>query len=302
MILVTGATGFIGRHLVAALRSQRRPVRCLVRPGSHAQSLEQAGCEIARGDMTDHRSLRTACEGAEAVVHLVAIMRGGGADFAEVMTEGTRALVAAARDAGVRRFVLVSALGLSEGTRDLTPYYKAKWQEERALEESDLDRIVLRPSFVFGAGGGILPTFLKLVRYSPVTLVLGSGKELIQPVAIEDAVSHLAAAIELDAGDRTFDLVGPDRVSWDTLYELIARALGKHRLRLHIPYAIARAQAAAFERLPGFPFTRDQLKMLDAGDNTGDAEATREAFGLPLVSLEEQIRRAARGGPSTFVR
>ena len=293
MILVTGATGFIGRHLVASLRSLERPTRCLVRSEAHARKLEGLGCALARGDMTDPASLRAACEGADTVIHLVAIIRGKQSDYRQVMVAGTRALVEAASEARVRRFILVSALGLAEETYELTPYYQAKWEEERTLKASGLEHVIFRPSFVFGRCGGVLPTFIRLVRYSPLTPVLGPGTQRIQPVAVQDVASHLINAIELeDAADRTFDLTGPDRVSWDELYRLIANLIGKRRGQIHIPFALARAEATLFERLPGFPFTRDQLKMLAAGDNVGDIELTQRVFGLPLLPLEEQIRRA----------
>jgi len=292
MILVTGATGFIGRHLVANLRTLERPTRCLVRSRSQGRRLEAQGCAIAQGNMTNPFSLRSACEGVDAIVHLVAIIRGRANDYERVMTSGTRALIEAASEARVRRFVLVSALGLDEHTSELTPYYRAKWDEEHALKASGLEHVIFRPSFVFG-GGGVLPTFLRLVRYSPITPVLGPGTQLIQPISVEDVVAHLVKGLDLEsARDRTFDLAGPDRVSWDELYALIARVLGKRRLRVHIPFSLARAQATLFDRLPGFPFTRDQLKMLGAGDNVGDNEATRKIFGLPLTLLEEQIRNA----------
>lgn len=294
MILVTGATGFIGRHLVAGLRSLERPTSCLVRSEARARKFEAQGCALARGDMSDPASLRAACSGVDTVIHLVAIIHGSPSDYQQVMAAGTRALVAAASEARVRRFILVSALGLAEDTFELTPYYRAKWDEERTLKASGLEHVIFRPSFVFGRCGGVLPTFIRLVRYSPLTPVLGPGTQLIQPIAVQDVVSHLIKAVELeDARDRTFDLAGPDRVSWDELYSLIASVVGKRRQRIHVPFALARTQAALFERLPGFPFTRDQLKMLAAGDNVGDIEATRQVFDLPLLSLEEQIRRAA---------
>jgi len=294
MILVTGATGFIGRHLVAGLRSLEQPTRCLVRSETRARKLAAQGCALARGDVADPDSLRAACEGADAVIHLVAIIRGKPSDYQQVMAAGTRALVEAASEARVRRFILVSALGLAEETFELTPYYRAKWDEERTLKASGLEHVIFRPSFVFGRCGGILPTFIRLVRYSPLTPVLGPGTQRIQPIAVEDVVSHLIKAIELeDARDRTFDLAGPDQVTWDELYGLIASVIGKRRRRVHLPFALARAQAALFERLPGFPFTRDQLKMLAAGDNVGDIGATQQVFGLPLLPLEEQIRRAS---------
>ncbi|MGA9762335.1 MAG: NAD(P)H-binding protein [Gaiellaceae bacterium] len=293
MILVTGATGFIGRHLVAGLRSLEQPTRCLVRSQSRGRKLEAQGCVLARGDMSDPDSLRTACEGIDTVIHLVGIIRGRRRDYQQLMAAGTKALVEAAGAARARRFILVSALGLAEETWELTPYYEAKWSEERTLKASGLEHVIFRPSFVFARSGGVLPTFIRLVRFSPLTPVLGPGTQRVQPVAIEDVVSHLIKAIELeDARDRTFDLAGPDQVSWDELYGLIASVLGKRRRRVHIPFALARAEAALFERLPGFPFTRDQLKMLAAGDNVGDIGPTQQVFGLSLLPLEEQIRRA----------
>ena len=108
------------------------------------------GVELATGDVTDATSLRAACEGVDTVVHLVSIIKGSRADFERVMTQGTRDLVAAAQDAGVRRFVLASALGLDETTKDAVPYYAAKWEMERAVKESGLDHVIFRPSFVFG--------------------------------------------------------------------------------------------------------------------------------------------------------
>jgi len=293
VILVTGAGGFIGRHLVKSLRSLERPTRCLVRSEARGRKLEAQGCALARGDMADPASLRAACEGVDTVIHLVAIIRGSERDFERVMTTGTQNLIEAANAASVGRFILVSALGLSKETSDLTPYYRAKWTEERTLKASGLEHVILRPSFVFGRCGGVLPTFIRLVRYSPVTPVLGPGTQRIQPIDVHDVASHLVAAIGLaEARDRTFDLAGPDQVTWDDLYGLIAKTIGKRRARVHIPFALARTQAALFERLPGFPFTRDQLKMLAAGDNVGDIEPTRQVFDLPLRSLEEQIRRA----------
>ena len=112
--------------------------------------------EAVQGDMTDAESLRRAAEGQEAVVHLVALLAGSPEEFQRVMEEGTRDLIAAARDAGVRRFVLMSALGTTEETKDLVPYYHAKWQMEQDVKSSGLEHVIFRPSFVFGRDGGAL--------------------------------------------------------------------------------------------------------------------------------------------------
>ncbi|MGZ4383218.1 MAG: NAD(P)H-binding protein [Gaiellaceae bacterium] len=294
MILVTGATGFVGGHVARLLRDRQRSVRCLVRSPRRADGLRDIGCELAQGDVTDPASLARACSGVDAVLHLVAIIRGRRADYERVMIDGTRALVEASAEAGVRRFVLASALGVSEETRELTPYFHAKWEMERTLKASGREHVILRPSFVFARDGGVLPTFLRLVRLLPVTPVLGPGSQRIQPIWADDLAAYFDAAIDSrEAADRTFELGGADRVTWDVLYGLIARVLGKRRPRLHIPFAIAHAQAALLQWAPGFPYTRDQLRMLAAGDNVAEMGPAYDAFGLlQLVPLEEQIRRA----------
>ena len=139
MILVTGAGGFVGGHVVRALARAGERVRALVRDARGAASLDDVDCELARGDVTDAASLRAAVEGCTAVVHLVAILDGKPADFERVMTQGTASLLDAARDAGVRRFVQMSALGTSEQTKDTVPYYRAKWAIEEAVRASGLE-------------------------------------------------------------------------------------------------------------------------------------------------------------------
>jgi NADH dehydrogenase len=294
VILVTGGTGFVGPKVVHALRAQEREVRCLVRKPGRAGTLKAWGCEVVQGDVTDAESVRQAAEGCEAVVHLVAIIAGSRADFDRVMTGGTQNAVAAAKAAGVRRFVLMSALGVSEQTRTLVPYYEAKWAMEEAVRDSGIEHVVFRPSFVFGRDGGILPLFVRQVRWSPVTPVLGSGDRRLQPIWVEDVAAHFAGAVDLPAAvNRTFELVGPDRVTWNELYDRIARTLGKRRSQVHVPILLARTGAAVIERLPRAPLTRDQLTMLEAGDNVGDSVPAREAFGIQPIGLDEQLRRAA---------
>jgi NADH dehydrogenase len=292
MILVTGGTGFVGPRIVHALRAEDRDVRALVRKPERAVTLKSWGCRVFRGDITDADSVRRAAEGCEAVVHLVSIITGRRSAFDHVMAEGTQNLVSAAKEAGVRRFVLMSALGVSEDSRTLVPYYGAKWEMETAVKESGLEHVIFRPSFVFGRDGGVLPLFVRQVRLSPVTPVLGNGELRLQPIWIDDVAAFFAASIDLPAAaNRTFELGGPDRPTWNELYERIGRTLGKERRSVHVPWGLARVGAALVEHLPGAPITRDQLTMLQAGDNViGDASA-RETFGIEPIGLDEQLRR-----------
>jgi uncharacterized protein YbjT (DUF2867 family) len=296
MILVTGGNGFVGPKIVRALREQDLPVRALVRRprDRSAATLAAWGSELVQGDMTDAESLRRATEGAEVVVHLVAIRQGSDDDFRRVMEQGTRDLAAAAKDAGVRRFVLMSALGTSEETKDLVPYYRAKWEMEQTVQGSGVEHVVFRPSFVFAGDGGILPTFTKLARVAPVTPIIGSGTQRIQPIWVDDVAAYFAAGIEKpEAANRTFELGGPDAVSWNEFWQRLKRELGQRRPSLHVPMGLMRLNALVTERLPGnVPLTRDLLTMLEHGDNVASNDDAVHTFQLPLVPLDDQLRRA----------
>jgi uncharacterized protein YbjT (DUF2867 family) len=293
-VLVTGGTGFVGTHVVHALRARDLPVRALVREPRRGARLAAWGSELVQGDVTDPASLRAAVEGADAVVHLVAIIKGSSAEFERVMAQGTRDVVAAAQEAGVRRFVLASALGVDERTKDTVPYYRAKWEMERAVKESGFEYVILRPSFVFGKDGGVLPTFVRLARFAPVTPIIGPGTQRLQPIWVEDVAEYYARSVDLPgAANRTFEIGGPDAPTWNEFWDRLKRVLGTRRPSLHIPFGVMRVQAALLERLPLAPVTRDQLRMLELGDNVVTDPAAVETFGLPLVPLDEQLRRVA---------
>jgi uncharacterized protein YbjT (DUF2867 family) len=292
-VLVTGPTGFIGPHVVHVLRARDVPVRALVRNQGRASRLSAWGVELAVGDVTDPASLRAAVAGADTVVHLVAIIKGSHADFERIMAQGTRDLVAAAQEAGVRRFVLASALGLDEGSKDRVPYFAAKWEMERAVKASGLEHVIFRPSFVFGRDGGVLPTFVRLARFAPVTPIVGPGTQRLQPIWVEDVAEYYARALDLPAAaGRTFEIGGPDAPTWNEFWERLKRVLGTRRPSVHVPFAAMRVQAALTEWLPGAPVTRDQLTMLELGDNVVRSPDAAETFQLPLVPLDEQLRRA----------
>jgi uncharacterized protein YbjT (DUF2867 family) len=294
-VLVTGATGFVGPAVANAIVDAGHEVRVLERkPGSWSKAGIRCQ-EAVQGDMSDPQSLRAAAAGRDVVVHLVAIRQGRPEAFQQVMIEGTRSLIAAAKEGGAKRFVLMSALGATEQTKDLVPYYGAKWQQEKDLEASGLEYVIFRPSFIFGRDGGILPTFRRLARLTPVTPITGSGAQRIQPIWIDDVGAYFAAAVDKpEASNRLFELGGPDAVSWNEFWERLKEALGVRRRSVHVPMGFMRLNALVTERLPGnIPLTRDLLKMLEAGDNVVSDAAAVETFEIPLVPLDEQLRRAA---------
>ena len=278
-ILVTGGTGFVGPKIVHALRARSYDVRALVRNPARAGQLASWGVELAVGDVTDPASVRAAMRDCTHAVHLVAIICGRPQDFHRVMTQGLQHVLAAAKEERIGgRFVLMSALGTREEEKETVPYYRAKWHMEQDVKSSGLEYTIFRPSFVFGRDGGVLPTFVRQVRYSPVVTVIGPGLQKSQPIWVDDVAAYFAKGVGLPAAaSRTFELGGPDVVTWNELYARIAQGLGKRRRRLNRPVSLVRAAAATVQ----------------GGDNIVSSTDAVDTFQLPLVALDEQIRRAA---------
>ena len=203
-----------------------------------------SGVELATGDVTDPASLAAALDGCTHVVHLVAILKGRPQDFERVMTQGTRNLIAAAKDAGVERFVLMSALGTTATTKDVVPYFGAKWAMEQDTIGSGLEYTIFRPSFVFGRGGA-LPTFMKQV---PV-LARRDGDRLGQPADPADLDRRRRRALRPRARHaRRREQDVRDRRAG---HRHVGRAVPDDRegarqaaAWLHIPAALARTGAA----------------------------------------------------------
>jgi uncharacterized protein YbjT (DUF2867 family) len=295
-VFITGATGFVGPSVANAIADAGHEVHVLERKSGAAKAAGVRCQSAVQGDVTDRDSIRRGVQGLDAVVHLVSIRQGKPDQFERVMVSGTRNILAAAKESGIRRLVLMSALGVNDHTKDLVPYYNAKWKMEQDTKASGLEYVIFRPSFIFGRSGGILPTFRTLAKVAPVTAIIGSGEQKIQPIWIDDVAAYFARSIaKAEAANRTFDLGGPDVVSWNEFWRRLRRLLGiRRRPTMHVPTALMKIPATLTERLPGnIPLTRDLLKMLEAGDNVVSNDDAVRTFDLRLVPLEEQLRRAA---------
>ncbi len=245
-------------------------------------------------DFASHESLVKGLRGAVAMVHLVGIIGEVGTQtFERVHIDTTARLLAAARDAGVRRWVHMSALG----TRKNAParYHQTKWEAEELVRGSGLAWTILRPSIIYGPGDSFTNLFVRIARYSPVVPVIGGGEGLLQPVELEMVARSVVGAIgHPEAVGRSFDVCGPERLSLRDLIRLVLEASGQRRWLMPVPWWIARIQAAlleaVFPRLLGrpAPLTRDQLRMLGE-DNVGDGAPADQAFGLRHRPLREAL-------------
>jgi len=298
-VLVTGGTGFVGQAVLAALREAGHPARVLVRDASspHARELvARLSAEAVVGDVLDPDSLRRAVPGCDAVIHLVGIISEIGRNtFENAHTTATRNVVTAAQAAGASRYVHMSALGTrpNAGSR----YHQTKWAAEEIVRASGLAWTIFRPSLIFGPGDHFTRLFAALARWSPVLPVMGSGQGLLQPVAVEVVALAFVRALTAPAAvGCTFDLCGPERVSFNHVLDAILAVTGRRRLKIHVPLALARIQARLLEGIfpPLFgraaPLNRDQLLMLQE-DNVGDPRPANELFRLPVEPFRDGLAR-----------
>jgi len=312
LVAVTGANGFVGSHVVSALRTAGFPVRALVRKTAAAARLRAQGCEVVLADIRDRRSLAEAFAGCRAVVPLVAVIRErGGVTFDAINRGGTADVVAAAAGSGITRLVHFSALGAGPSA---PRYLRSKWDGEEAVRGGPVPYVVFRPSFIIGAGGGVAAQLADLVRLgpwypikqltgwegplaraaavTPVIPVMGSGRYRSMPVHVADLMTAVTAAVvREDVLGRAYEIGGPQVVTFDDLLEAVGMSLRVRRWRWPLPLPLARAMVAAMRILPNPPITRDELDALLL-DNVCDNTEVMRTFGLSLTTLPDALRTA----------
>lgn len=233
MILVTGGTGFVGREIVKQLAATGHRIRLLVRhPERAAAFAKKHGCEMATGDVLDPASLEAAMQGATAVVHLVGIiMETPKLSFEKAHAQGTAHVLEAAKRAGVRRIVHMSALGTRAGGR--SRYHRTKWEAEELVRQSGLDWTIVRPSVIYGPGDKSLNFLAKWMRW-PIDFMnfygapnLGGGRSHVQPVAVEDVALVFVRALGNESAlGKTYDACGPEAFEWRNLLLIMAQRQG----------------------------------------------------------------------------
>jgi uncharacterized protein YbjT (DUF2867 family) len=291
-IFITGATGFVGRAVVPALRAHGYAVRCLVRRGSEPDLRGLEAIERVEGDVLSPEALERDMAGCDTVVHLVGIIRetpATASTFERIHTQGTINVLEAAAATGVRRYLHMSALGARAGAR--SRYHRTKWAAEEAVRASPIPWTIFRPSIIYGAADQFVNMLAAMVRRYPVVPVIGTGQQRLQPVPVEQVAEAFARAAALEATVKhVYEVCGPDAVTMLELLDRIGAALGRSRVRkVHVPIGLVRPLARLLHRLPGFPLTPDQLLMLEE-DNVCDPRPFFSTFGLSPVKLATGLR------------
>lgn len=280
-IALTGATGFVGGGVLTRLLRRGHEVRVLVRNTDRAARLRDFGSvELVPGGLDDEAALRSLVEGTEAVVHLVGIIaEAKGQTYQRVHVDGTARLAAAAGAAGVRRFVHMSALGARVDAA-ATAYLRSKAAGEDAVRRSGLAHTILRPAIIAGPGNVPLKLMCDVLRLAPVLPVVGNGRYRMQPVWLDDVAEVFAVALERPDLVGTFDIAGPEQLTWHEMMDRLEAALGVRRPRIGVPLPLVRLGAMAGDLAPGLaPITSEQMQMLLEGATT-EANAIESRFGI----------------------
>jgi len=286
VILLTGATGTVGRAVLSRLADSAEPVRCLVRDPRRLGP-ERVRVQIVLGDLADPGSFRNALRGVDTVIHLAASIRDQPrGSIEELNGMATMRLVRAAERAGARRFVFFSAMGASP--QSSTRFMRSKALATEAVQRADLETTVFTPSIVYTPGDPWL-TLLERMAWLPMVPVSGSGRALYQPIWAEDAADAVLAALDLpdSAKRRTFDLAGPDALSYDDLVRLVLRPLGRSRPLMHVPLFVVRAALRGLERVMGASAfaTWEEALLMEEPMTTTRGTADVEALGVTPLRM-----------------
>jgi len=286
-IFLAGGTGFVGGHVRCALLEKGYELRVL----THRRlACSEPGIEAVEGDVTRPETLAAAMQGCGAVINLVGIIRefpARGITFEKLHVAATKNLLAAARHAGIRRFIQMSALGARPGAVAL--YHQTKYRAEEEVRASDLDWTIFRPSVIYGPKDDFINKLAEFVRNFPFVPVIGDGLYRLQPIDGNDVARCFAMALDMqETVGQSYGICGRDRITYLELLEIIARTLGKRSVRtLNVPVPFMKLAASLLQRFSFFPVTMDQITML-LEESICDG-AWKETFRFDPIGIEEAI-------------
>jgi NADH dehydrogenase len=301
-VLLIGGTGYVGDAMRHRLREAGRTVTLLVRPSSSVERFEREGFATAQGDVTDPTSLVRAMQRVqpEVVINLVAVIKeSGNATFERMNYRGTVNVVDAMREVGINRIIQMSAIG-ADNIPDY-PYHYTKWKAENYVKDSGLTWTIFRPSIIFGPGEQVqfvsqLADIVKM-KVAPVIPVVGDGRSRFQPIHLDDVAAAFERAVR-DPGTtagQTYEIAGPEVLTYEEILDEAARVLGKQKPKIHVPVALMKPAAALMGAVPFIeaPVTTEQLKMLSL-DNTTMQNATPTLTGRPATPFRGNIDYIAK--------
>ena len=291
LVTVFGGSGFLGRYVVQELAKTGCRVRVAVRMPNNAIHLQTQGSvgqiHAVQANLRYEDSVRRALEGADAAVNLVGILQPSGKQtFEAIQAEGAEVIARAAKDAGARALVHVSAIGADP--KSASAYARSKARGEELVRERFIHSVILRPSIVFGTEDEFFNRFAAMARFTPVMPLFGGGKTRFQPVYVGDVAKAVVAGLDGRArAGVPYELGGPSIYTFKEILDMIGDYTNRKRGYISIPFWAAKIQAAFLQMIPGAPLTIDQVRLLQS-DNVVSADAIREARTLKELGIEPQ--------------
>ena len=289
-VLVTGPTGFLGRRVVQKLIDHSYQVRCLVHSPGRERMFPQGSVDVYYGDINNADALASAMQGVDQVIHLVAVIRENcAATYDSINRQGTENVVAAAKAAGsVQQFVHISAVGAVDNPE--FPYLQSKWQGEHAVAGSGIPYTIIRPSIVFGPGDEFINSLAALVRLFPLVPVIAGGRNRLQPIWVDDLAQCIALSLSRhDLQGHTLELGGPEQLSYNQVTSVVAQAMGKRRLRLHVPMWIMKINVTLMQAvMTRPPINKEMLNMMRVR-NVAELGMVEQTFGFSPAPLAGNI-------------
>jgi NADH dehydrogenase len=294
LVTVFGGSGFVGRHAVRALAKRDWRVRAAVRRPDLAGHLQPMGAvgqvHAVQANLRFEESIRHAVEGADTVVNLVAVLaESGRQSFSALHVEGARRIAAAAKAAGARRLVHISAIGADRSSP--SRYARSKAEGEAAVLAEFPSAVIFRPSIVFGPEDEFFNRFAALAQTSPFLPLIAGGRTRFQPVFVGDVALAIAQAVEGEAkAGLVYELGGPEILTFKQLMQRTLAYCGRSRLLLPVPGWMAKLAAVLTKPLPQSlrPLTVDQVRMLER-DNIVSADAVTEGRTLPGLGISDPV-------------
>ena len=287
MLLITGATGFVGRRLLKKIIDEKIKVRCLIRNKKKIDGDNEL--EIIQGDLSDRDTLYDATLGVDTVVHLAAVIKSSDpGEFMNVNVQGTKNLIEACVKNRVKRIIYVSSLDVTLNKTNI--YGKTKAIGEDIIKNSNIDYIILRPSLIYGKGSKDITLLTELINRYPLIPVVGSGEGKLQPVYVDDVCDTIVKLIESDKKNKIYHIAGEQKISLNDLIDKIAGLSSRRVIKIHVPLWLLWLPLKLYSLIARNSTINYESLNLLTNDKTCEIDDIKNDFHFKPLSLDDGLR------------
>lgn len=288
-IFLTGATGFVGTYVLEKLTASGFNVKALIRNKNKIKKYYN-NCEYITGDVLNTNTFEQSLDGIDVIVNLIGIIReikSRGITFDKLHVEATKNLLMMADKYGIKRFIQMSANGVSDNSK--IKYYHTKYVAEELVRKSNTTYTIFRPSIIFGKGDGFITMLAKKMKILPFFINFGKGNFPFQVISVDDVATYFAESINNEATfNKTFCLCGDEIYTFKEIISLIQNEMQLKRMIIPVPVNLIKIITTLLGNLDSFPMTSDQLQMLLEG-NVCNENCIDHIIKIKKIALTEKI-------------